>query len=122
MSRSIFGWDYPPGAANDPNAPWNQVDPPCAICGKEAGVCICPECPTCGAQGDPGCYVEDACPVCGIALEDTCTLSECYYSAMPNHGLRRTPEQVRSLKEAEAQWDEDANRMSLEMERAYGTA
>lgn len=22
----IFGWDLPPGAANDPNAPWNQPD------------------------------------------------------------------------------------------------
>jgi hypothetical protein len=21
---SKFGWSYPPGAANDPNAPWNQ--------------------------------------------------------------------------------------------------
>lgn len=21
----IFGWSYPPGAANDPNAPWNQT-------------------------------------------------------------------------------------------------
>ena len=23
---SKFGWDLPPGAANDPNAPWNQDD------------------------------------------------------------------------------------------------
>ena len=22
----IFGWSYPPGAANDPMAPWNQAD------------------------------------------------------------------------------------------------
>ena len=29
-----FGWHYPPGAANDPNAPWNQPDPPeCNECG-----------------------------------------------------------------------------------------
>jgi len=36
MSRSVFGWDYPPGAANDPNAPWNQEDPPeeCPMCGQ----------------------------------------------------------------------------------------
>jgi hypothetical protein len=26
MSRNPFGWSYPPGAANDPNAPWNQDD------------------------------------------------------------------------------------------------
>jgi hypothetical protein len=24
MGRNIFGWDYPPGAEGDPNAPWNQ--------------------------------------------------------------------------------------------------
>lgn len=24
MSRSPFGWDYPPGAENDPRAPYNQ--------------------------------------------------------------------------------------------------
>lgn len=24
MRPGIFGWDLPPGAANDPNAPWNQ--------------------------------------------------------------------------------------------------
>lgn len=38
MSRSIFGWDYPPGAENDPNAPYNQVDEDdietCEICGE----------------------------------------------------------------------------------------
>jgi hypothetical protein len=27
MSRSIFGWSYPPGAANDPYAPYNQDAP-----------------------------------------------------------------------------------------------
>lgn len=21
---NVFGWDYPPGADNDPNAPWND--------------------------------------------------------------------------------------------------
>lgn len=26
MSRNVFGWSYPPGAATDPNAPYNQVD------------------------------------------------------------------------------------------------
>lgn len=30
-----FGWRYPPGAANDPNAPYNQPDPPeCPECGE----------------------------------------------------------------------------------------
>lgn len=30
MVTPNFGWDYPPGAPNDPHAPWNQPDPdPC---------------------------------------------------------------------------------------------
>ena len=28
MSRHLFGWSYPPGAENDPNAPWNQKECP----------------------------------------------------------------------------------------------
>ena len=42
MARNLFGWDYPAGAENDPNAPWNQKDPEfeadhkgfCERCGK----------------------------------------------------------------------------------------
>jgi hypothetical protein len=56
MSRSIFGWSYPPGAANDPNAPWNQEEGPCAVCCKPVDACVCPECPTCGEVGEPACY------------------------------------------------------------------
>ena len=26
MGKNPFGWNYPPGAENDPNAPWNQTD------------------------------------------------------------------------------------------------
>lgn len=26
MIKNIFGWNYPPGAENDPNAPYNQVE------------------------------------------------------------------------------------------------
>jgi hypothetical protein len=26
MTRSVYGWDYPPGAEHDPMAPYNQVD------------------------------------------------------------------------------------------------
>lgn len=54
--RSIFGWSYPPGAANDPNAPWNQEDPPCDVCGMDCYSCVCPECHICGVSGDPLCY------------------------------------------------------------------
>lgn len=93
--RSIFGWSYPPGAANDPSAPYNQVDPPCGVCGHDCEACICPECPVCGAQGDPGCY--DA------------------------HGLERTPAQVDSLREAEARWEAENAALSEAMFRAYGS-
>jgi len=56
MSRSIFGWSYPPGAVNDPFAPWNIEDGPCRVCGQSVDDCICPECPECGEVGNPTCY------------------------------------------------------------------
>ena len=56
VSRHMFGWSYPPGAANDPYAPWNQEDGPCAVCAKGVEDCICPECPACGETGNPSCY------------------------------------------------------------------
>jgi len=36
MSRNPLGWSYPAGAENDPNAPYNQIDPPeeCPVCGE----------------------------------------------------------------------------------------
>ena len=58
MRGGIFGWSYPPGAENDPMAPWNQVEHPCEICEKDIDDCECPECPDCGAVGDPSCYRE----------------------------------------------------------------
>ncbi len=58
--RAIFGWHYPPGTANDPNAPWNQIDPPCELCGETPGYdCECPECPVCGEVGNPACDIND---------------------------------------------------------------
>lgn len=53
---SNFGWSYPPGAANDPAAPFNQSDPPCECCGNAVDDCICPECPRCQEVGNPACY------------------------------------------------------------------
>ena len=50
-----FGWSYPPGAANDPNAPWNQEEGPCEVCSKPVDCCECAECPTCGEIGNPDC-------------------------------------------------------------------
>jgi hypothetical protein len=56
MTRHPFGWSYPPGAANDPSAPWNQVDGPCAVCHKPVDACVCHDCPVCGELGRPECY------------------------------------------------------------------
>jgi hypothetical protein len=58
MSRHPFGWSYPPGAANDPYAPYNEVEGPCQCCGKAVNDCICPECSTCGEVGNPECYAK----------------------------------------------------------------
>jgi hypothetical protein len=35
MTYNVFGYSYPPGAANDPYAPYNQKDLPedCPVCG-----------------------------------------------------------------------------------------
>jgi hypothetical protein len=87
----IFGWSYPPGAENDPNAPWNQVEGPCAVCGNVVDDCICPTCPTCTMQGDPSCYDP---------------------KHRLFHGLVRTEEQEYALMRNEAQWEEDARQES----------
>jgi hypothetical protein len=55
MSRSIFGWDYPPGVNS---VPGDDPDPPCEVCGKDPAICICPECLTCGEYGRTSCYLE----------------------------------------------------------------
>jgi hypothetical protein len=49
MKNFNFGWGYPPGAENDPNAPWNQEDPLCEKCDEIAveeccGKQYCEEC------------------------------------------------------------------------------
>lgn len=40
---SLFGWSYPPGAASDPFAPYNQVDDYCERCEGLVDECTCPE-------------------------------------------------------------------------------
>jgi hypothetical protein len=88
----IFGWSYPPGAANDPNAPYNQTDDgPCDVCGKAIDDCICPECDVCGETGNTECYDEH---------------------------MVRTQQQIDSRAEAERQWTEQA-RAEAEAEAAY---
>src|SRR5215467_14169339 len=56
--HSPFGWSYPPGADLDPNAPYNQEDPPCDVCAQHVDNCICPECPVCGDVGNSDCYID----------------------------------------------------------------
>jgi len=56
---SKFGWSYPPGAADDPYAPYNQSDPPCLVCEKEPDGCACPKCPECGEHGNPNCTINE---------------------------------------------------------------
>ncbi|MDD3029845.1 MAG: hypothetical protein PHS57_06170 [Alphaproteobacteria bacterium] len=94
--RSIFGWDLPPGAADDPGAPWNQKEGPCDVCGLSVDDCICPECPECGEQGDPICYEQ--------------------------HGLVLSDEQRESKKRADDERRESDKRMTEyedQMEREY---
>ena len=49
----VFGWSYPAGAEHDPNAPWNQEEPPdtCPICGAAND----------GAEDDCFPYCSDEC-------------------------------------------------------------
>ena len=52
MSRSPFGWSYPPGCSGPPEYPED-----CTVCGAASiDSCVCPECPECGTHGDPQCY------------------------------------------------------------------
>lgn len=91
---NFFGWSYPPGAANDLRAPWNQGEPPCEVCGKDIDDCICSECPKCGEYGNPDCY--------------------------EHHGLVRTEEQIASMAEIEARKKADDEAI-CRMERTYAT-
>jgi hypothetical protein len=52
MSRSIFGWSYPPGCSGPPD----ESEGPCDVCGNSVENCLCHECPKCGSVGDPRCY------------------------------------------------------------------
>jgi hypothetical protein len=90
MPRHVFGWSYPPGAANDPNAPYNQTDDvPCAVCCKVPDQCICPECPQCSEQGNAKCYT---------AMR----------RGTEGHGMKLTREQAISRGEAEVKRAQDA--------------
>lgn len=118
---SKFGWSYPAGAANDPFAPYNQTEQPCAVCGQWPDNCICPECSVCGVQGDPICYDSGIdCSWCGRREPnhgEGFAASWCGAAhngiahtrvAIASHGLERSPEQLASRAAAEAQWRAEA--------------
>ena len=54
---SKFGYSYPPGAENDPLAPYNEVDEMCVVCGNDLAYCQCTKCPKCGEIGNPKCNI-----------------------------------------------------------------
>lgn len=101
---SIFGWSYPPGAANHPNAPWNQVEPPCAVCGRFSDTCVCPECPVCEVPGEPTCYMNGE--HCGHGLQR---------SLDQMAGLMRLEEEQRKQAEDWDRYAEEWNNPSDEL-------
>ena len=60
----IFGWSYPPGCNGTPF----DEDCQCQVCGQFEDDCICPECATCGDNGNPSCYEEGS--ECGMVKND----------------------------------------------------
>lgn len=96
----MFGWSLPAGCGS---LPGEEADPPCAVCGLEAGACICPECLECGEQGNPQCYA-DKDPEGNIRETNGTEAGQEH----PHHGLRRSQEQVDSLARMKAEWEADA--------------
>ena len=70
----VFGWSLPPGCTDLPG----EEDVTCGVCGLFEDACLCPECPECGAIGDPKCY--------------------------ESHGMVRTQEQADSWAAQEKAW------------------
>jgi hypothetical protein len=87
----MTGWNLPPGC-NVRDLP-GAVDQPCAVCAQDPADCICPECPVCGATGDPGCYAPDA---------GEPPLRHRWVGPDGDHGLTRSLGQVLLAAEVEA--------------------
>jgi hypothetical protein len=54
----MAGWNLPPGCTDADIERAYGGEGPCAVCGQALEACVCPECGTCGAQGDPKCYAD----------------------------------------------------------------
>lgn len=64
-----FGWSYPPGAATDPSAPYNQPDTPvftCDDCGTDHPITECRDVEVTYPEGHT--MLEQHCPECGLKL------------------------------------------------------
>lgn len=127
MRNPDFGWWYPPGAANDPNAPYNQEDPPCEVCGQWPDDCVCPECPVCGDYGNPVCYDGGIrCNMCGTRTAECgqctqgCGWPSREVTPLPSHGLIRSFAQVALRAEAVAQWAAEAEAEDRYYAELYG--
>ena len=101
---SIFGWSYPPGAENDPNAPYNQTDAPCEVCGLFPDDCICPECPNCGEIGNPNCYTPKD-PTSAVVFQTTLGTIVAPQPIYGGCGLTRSLGQVVMRSTCETQWE-----------------
>jgi len=84
------------------------------VCGlMPDGDCICPECPECGATGDPHCY--EPFDARDFNDYDQIIMPE---RSFGGHGLTRSFAQVALRLEAERCWEEEA-RQEAEAEAAY---
>ena len=60
LGKGKLGWTMPAGCSGPPDE-----EGPCEVCGQSVDHCICPECPKCGAAGDPRCYEDYSPGFCG---------------------------------------------------------
>lgn len=87
MTRSIFGWSYPPGCSGPPDEPED-----CPACGaSNLDHCVCPECPVCESFGDLECY----------------RAHNLIYSFPQLRGMATVLENARKANEAECRWEEE---------------
>ena len=96
------------------NDPPDPGDFPCDVCGLfPDDDCVCPECPVCGAYGDPACYLDNELYRHPLVL---------LYRPHPtgHHGLVRSLAQVGLRAEMDACIAEDNRRENAYYDELYG--
>lgn len=83
---------------------------PCDVCGRPIDLCICPECPTCHAHGDPACY--DG----GTAGFDFATNRPIKY---PSHNMTRSAFQIAGRQTLDAQIRREIKEMADKVEADF---